>query len=192
MAHETFDYRILETIKEHMKETDSLLDIGSGPCVMLDNLDFFSTIIALDIYRPYLINRVTRSPHIIPIHADALTIGKLFVPKSVSAVSLFDSLEHFTKLDGIKVLRDAEHIARKHVIIYTPRGYFPQEGIDHFGLNGEQYQAHHSGWEVEELEALGYKVIILKGQHNKLNPAFVRAFGADHEPVDALLAIKTM
>ncbi|REE92763.1 hypothetical protein A8990_10361 [Paenibacillus taihuensis] len=135
---------------------------------------------------------MTKSPHSIPIISNALSIGQLFVPKSFSAVSFFDSLEHFSKLDGIKVLREAEYIARKHIIIYTPRGYFPQEGIDHSGLNGEQYQAHHSGWEVEEFQALGYEVIILKGQHNRLNPAFVRAFGADHEPVDALLAIKTM
>ncbi|CAH1209134.1 hypothetical protein PAECIP111893_02989 [Paenibacillus plantiphilus] len=189
MIHETYDHRLIGRLNEAVTHRESLLDVGSGLCVLLDYLDY-KLIVALDIHRPYLINRKSMANHIIPINADAKEITGLFLPDSFSTVSFIDTLEHFTKEQGTKLLQDAELIAKHHVVVFTPRGYFPQQEIDHYGLNGEQYQTHLSGWEAEELEALGYEVTIMKGFHDNGNAAFVRAYGADHEPVDALFALK--
>ncbi|WP_308638399.1 class I SAM-dependent methyltransferase [Paenibacillus silvisoli] len=189
MANETNNRDLNGLLLQKLSQTESLLDVGSGPCLMLDNLPF-RHIVALEIHRPYLINRATKAGHILPLNADAREIGKLFVPKSFSAVSFFDTLEHFDKQEGYALLREAEQIARSQVIIFTPRGFFPQQDVDHYGLSGETYQTHRSGWEPADLEQLGYEVIIMKGLHDANNPAFVHSYGVDHPPVDALLAIK--
>ncbi|QHW33650.1 class I SAM-dependent methyltransferase [Paenibacillus rhizovicinus] len=191
MIHETNDRNFLALLHQRIIDTESLLDVGCGPCLILDDLPY-KHIIALDVHRPYLINRITNSGHILPLNADARLIGKLFVPKSFSAVSFMDSIEHFTKQDALDMLREAELIASKQVIVFTPRGFFPQDNVDHFGLNGEVFQTHRSSWEPEELERLGYEVTVMKGQHDQRNPAFVNTFGINHPPVDALLAIKNV
>lgn len=174
-----------------LRFSDSVLDIGSGPGHLLEYYEC-RLIIALEIHRPYLEHRVNHSPHIIPLNADARTINRLFVKKSISTVTMIDSLEHFTKKDGMELLQQAEQIAKHRIIIFTPRGYFPQVGIDHYQLNGERYQSHHSGWDEQELLALGYDVIVLKGFHNLKNPSFEASFHTDHQSVDALLAWKTL
>ncbi|MBW7477134.1 class I SAM-dependent methyltransferase [Paenibacillus oenotherae] len=190
MIQETFDHSLIGRLNGNVAHRDSLLDVGSGPCVLLRYLDY-KLIVALDIHRPYLISRQSVMDHIIPINADATMISQLFIPQSFSTVSFIDSLEHFTKEQGLQLLRDAEMIAKHHVVVFTPRGYFPQQNVDHYGMMGEKFQEHHSGWEAEELEELGYAVTIMKGFHDHENAAFVSAYGVQHEPIDALFAIKS-
>jgi hypothetical protein len=180
----------LPILKRLLKSSDSVLDVGSGIGVLLEQYQC-RFIVALDIHRPFLENRVYRSPHILPLHADAQDISKLFLPKTFGAVTLIDSIEHFTKEAGLAVLEKAERLARDNVIIFTPRGYFPQF-VDYYGLNGDIYQTHYSGWEPEDFTDLGYKVLILKGFHDATNQAFVESYGIDHPPIDALLAWKKL
>ncbi|SFJ69308.1 hypothetical protein SAMN02799624_05527 [Paenibacillus sp. UNC496MF] len=191
MAYVTDNRDFLALLTERLTETESLLDVGSGPCLILDDLPY-AHIVAMDVHRPYLLNRATTSAHILPLNADARLMEQFFIPKTFSAVSFMDSIEHFGKHDALKMLRDAELIAKKQVIVFTPRGFFPQANMDHYGLNGEEFQTHRSGWEPEEFEELGFDVVVMKGQHDRRNPVFVRSFGEDHPPVDALLAIKNV
>lgn len=181
----------LPILLEQLKFSESILDIGSGTGTLLERYEA-SLVIGLDIHRPYLLHRKYKSPHIIPLHADARHIDKLFLPGTFSAVTLIDSLEHFAKAEGKKLLSKAEMIANGRVVVFTPRGFFPQEGTDHYHLQGEYYQRHWSGWEPEDFFKLGYSVTVLRGFHHAENPAFREAFGPDHPPLDALLACKTV
>lgn len=181
----------LPVLLEQLKFSESILDIGSGTGTLLERYEA-ALVIGLDIHRPYLVHRKYKSPHIIPVHADANHIDKLFLPGTFSAVTLIDSLEHFSMAAGKEILRKAEIIASNRVVVFTPRGFFPQEGTDHFHLQGEHYQKHWSGWEPEDFFKLGYSVTVLKGFHHAENLAFREAFGPDHEPLDALLACKTV
>ncbi|SEU18604.1 class I SAM-dependent methyltransferase [Paenibacillus sp. NFR01] len=176
---------------KHLKFCASILDVGCGTGTLLEQYEA-DVVLGLDVHRPYLLQRKYTAPHIIPVHANAMHIDRLFLPKTFSAVTLIDSLEHFSKPEGLDLLQKAEMLSNNRVAVFTPRGFFPQEGTDHFGLNGEYYQKHNSGWEPEELVALGYEVTVLKGYHHAENPAFRKAFGEEHEPVDALLACKTV
>lgn len=181
----------LPVLLEQLKFSDSILDVGSGTGALLERYEA-AVVIGLDIHRPYLLHRKYTSPCIIPIHANASHIDKLFLPGTFSAVTLIDSLEHFTMDEGKELLRKAEIIASNRVVVFTPRGFFPQEGTDHFHLQGEYYQRHWSGWEPEDFMKLGYSVTVLKGYNHAENPAFREAFGEDHAPLDALLACKTV
>ncbi|WP_379159365.1 class I SAM-dependent methyltransferase [Paenibacillus sp. sgz5001063] len=180
----------LPVLLEHLKFAESILDVGSGTGTLLERYEA-KVVIGLDIHRPYLLHRKYTAPHIIPVHADARHIDELFLPGTFSAVTFIDSLEHFTMREGKELLRKAEIIAANRVVVFTPRGFFPQEA-DHYHLHGEQFQKHRSGWEPEDFLELGYHVTVLKGFHHAENPSFQEAFGQNHAPLDALLACKTV
>lgn len=165
----------------------SVLDVGTGLMHSLEELPC-AVKIGLEAHRPYLEHR--RVPEAVPVNASALAIEDLFVPGSVDLVTMIDVLEHFDPGDAGSVLRQAESVARRRVLLFTPRGEFPQEGHDAFGLGGEELQRHRSTWEPEDLTGRGYRVVVLEGFHGPWNESFVETFGASAPPVDALLAWK--
>lgn len=87
-----------------------------------------------------------------------LEIDKIFGPKSFDVVLASDLIEHLSKEEGKKLIKKMELVAKKKVIIFTPNGFLPQS---EYGDN--KYQAHLSGWEVEEMQKSGYQVIGLGG-----------------------------
>ena len=165
----------------------SVLDIGTGVMASVDDLSP-AVKIGLDAHRPYLENRRSRAA--VPLHADALALGDLFVPGAVDLVTLLDVVEHFTPEDAAALLGQAEQVAAKRVVISTPRGEFPQEGYDAYDLGGEELQRHRSTWQPEDFTARGYRVVVLRGLHGPENESFLEAFGPDAPPVDGLVAWK--
>jgi predicted SAM-dependent methyltransferase len=89
---------------------------------------------------------------------DIRKLREIFVPKSFDLVIALDIIEHITKEEGIELMRQCEEIARKGVCIETPKGYVPQN-MDIQGHGGDEWQTHRSGWEPEEFESRGYKVV---------------------------------
>lgn len=189
MIVETFSKDWLRFAKELIDDLPSLLDVGCGLCT---NLPHFHNLVkvGVDIHRPYLSNRQDRSPNLIPVNLDATRIGEVFLPKSFAGVSFMDALEHFPQETALDLLAQAETIAYHRVVVFTPRGYFPQKEFDYFQMGGERYQVHHSAWEPEDFTALGYACVLFTAFHDRHNPSFVEAFGADAPPRDALLAWK--
>lgn len=192
MISETSSRDVFAKLKELIdRQGYSLLDVGCGLCLSLDQFEC-PVIIGIDVHRPYLEHRVNRSFHIIPLLLNATEMNNYFMPKTISLILFNDSLEHFNKNEAMFLLSQAEEIAVNRVIVFTPRGFFPQEGYDHFHLNGESFQQHRSSWEPEEFAALGYKVLVFKDFHDGRNVSFRAAFGEDHPPIDALLAWKDL
>ncbi len=56
------------------------------------------------------------------------------------------------------MIKKIEKWARKKIIIFTPNGLLWQDGYDNNSL-----QKHKSGWSVEELEKLGFRVYGING-----------------------------
>jgi SAM-dependent methyltransferase len=179
----------LPILLEKLKFAESILDVGCGIGSLLERYEA-GLVVGLEIHRPYLVHRDFTAPHIIPIHADARDLNKLFLPNTFSAVSFVDSLEHFSMQEGKKLLEMAEEIANNRVVVFTPRGFFPQSDVDHYHLEGELFQRHWSGWEPEDFLELGYEVTVLKGFHHAENPSFRESFGDNHPPLDAIIACK--
>jgi hypothetical protein len=173
----------------HLLASDckSVLDVGTGVMRSLQAMPC-STKVGLEVHRPYLESREVGDA--VPINASALEIERLFVPDAFDLVTLIDVLEHFAQAEALEVLRQVDLVARRRIVLFTPRGEFPQEGHDSFGLGGEEFQRHRSVWEPGDLLRLGYRVAVLEGFHDPRNESFVRAFGSDAPPVDALLAWK--
>lgn len=99
---------------------------------------------------------------------DVRNLEGLFSAGQFEACIALDLIEHLTKDEGLRLLRDMERIASKRVILFTPNGFLPQQG----GV--DDLQQHLSGWEPGEMKALGYRVL---GMHG---PKFLR--GEFHHP----------
>jgi SAM-dependent methyltransferase len=178
----------LVAINELLINSCTVLDVGCGVGATLT--EFCCPIkIGVDAHRPYL-EHAKYGEQFIKINFMAERLSELFLPKSLDSVTLIDVIEHFEKEVAWNVLRQVEKIAAKRVIVFTPRGFFPQIEVDHYGLGGESYQRHRSGWEVEDFQKLGYNVVIFSKFHDQRNLAFVQVYGKDAEPIDALLAWK--
>lgn len=182
--------KFLGMIKELMKDAQSVLDIGCGVGATLK--DFPCPIkIGVDAHGPYL-EKARLATSFLPIKCEAQRIGEIFLAKSVDCVSMIDVIEHMEKGVGYEVLAQAERIAVKRVIVFTPRGFFKQKAEDHYGLGGESFQEHRSGWEIEDFTQRGYQVIVFNQFHDQSNLAFVESYGKDAKPMDALLAWKEL
>lgn len=113
----------LPILLEQLKFCESILDIGSGTGTLLERYEA-AVVLGLEIHRPYLLHREYKSPHIIPVHGDASHMDKLFLAKTFSAVTFIDSIEHFERKEGQRLLGMAERIAYNRVVVFTPRGFF--------------------------------------------------------------------
>ena len=178
----------LVAINELLINSCTVLDVGCGVGATLT--EFCCPIkIGVDAHRPYLEN-AKDGEQFIKLNFMAERLNEIFLPNSMDSVTLIDVIEHFEKEVAFHVLRQVEEIAAKRVIVFTPRGFFQQIEVDHYGLGGESFQRHRSGWEVEDFQKLGYNVVIFSKFHDQRNVAFVQVYGKDAEPIDALLAWK--
>jgi len=177
----------LDTINKLLSDSRTVLDIGCGVGETLK--DFSCPIkIGVDAHRPYLEH--TKDGGFIKINFTAERLSELFLPKSLDSVTLIDVIEHFEKGGALDVLRQVEEIAAKRVIVFTPRGFFQQLDVDHYGLGGESFQRHRSGWDVDDFQNRGYNIIVFSKFHDQKNKAFLEVYGKNAEPIDALLAWK--
>jgi SAM-dependent methyltransferase len=178
----------LVTINELLVASSTVLDLGCGVGTTLKKL-CCPIKIGVDAHRPYL-EEAKNGEQFIKLNFTAERISELFLPNSLDSVMLIDMIEHLEKGVALDVLRQVEEIAVKRVIVFTPRGFFKQIDVDHYGLGGESYQRHRSGWEVEDFQKLGFNVIIFSKFHDQKNRAFLQVYGQNAEPIDALLAWK--
>ncbi len=134
----------------------TVLDVGCG--LALKSQFIAADIrVGLDIWRPYLEKIGAVVPYV-TIQADAMRIDTLFLPRSFDLVLLLDIIEHLDKTEAHELIAKAERIARRAVVIETPKGFLPQD-IDILGLGGDHFQTHRCGFEPDELAALGYDVL---------------------------------
>jgi hypothetical protein len=92
------------------------------------------------------------------IQLDIRELGDRFGDNEYDCVVALDVVEHLAKNAGCKLVADLERIARRRVVIFTPNGFLPQEPY-----GGNPYQAHLSGWTVDEMRDLGYRVVGING-----------------------------
>lgn len=137
---------------------ESILDIGIGVAAKCQYLDA-KVRVGIDAHRPYLEKLQETNPDIVTICANALTINQLFLAKSFDLVICTDVIEHLEKDEALRLIKMMELIARKAVILETPKGYIPQS-IDILKMNGDHWQTHRSGWMPSELERLGYTTFL--------------------------------
>lgn len=138
---------------------ESLLDVGCGfdsPVSRL--LHRPKRMVGVDGFAPVVEESRTKGIHDEYHEASLLDIRGVFEPASFDVVLASDVIEHFSEEDGLELLEQMESVAKKKVVVYTPNGFLAQ---------GEEYgnpmQKHLSGWTVEQMESLGYRVVGIQG-----------------------------
>jgi hypothetical protein len=72
----------------------------------------------------------------------------------VDTIVALDVIEHMDKAEGLRFLDVAKRKARQ-IVVFTPLGFLRQEetgATDAWGLHGQHWQKHRSGWMPGEFE----------------------------------------
>ena len=136
------------------KKVGSILDLACGISCKSQYLKA-NIKIGVDIYRPYL-EKARSDYNGVLVNYDITHIEDLFLPKSFDVILLLDVVEHLAKNVAFNLITKCEKIAKKAVIIETPKGYVPQN-IDIWGLGGDYYQTHRSEWYPLDFEQIKYE-----------------------------------
>lgn len=143
-------------LKSELKDCQSVLDLGCGPKSPIRDCGPFLYSVGVEAYGPYL-----EQSKRLGIHTEYIqkTLDAVEFPdKHFDAVVLTEVLEHMPKEEGLALLEKTRHWAKKKIIVSTPNGFFPMGEVD-----GNHFQRHLSGWEVDELRQLGFEVRGLSG-----------------------------
>jgi len=146
---------LVHYLKKELLGSNSVLDLGCGSNSSLQYCDIPYSV-GVDIFESYLEESKKRKVHNQHIKADITKIE--FPPKSFDAVIAIDVIEHLTKEEGYKLIKNMERWARKKIIVFTPNGYVKQSEYD-----GNRFQQHKCSWVVKELEDLGFKTYGING-----------------------------
>jgi hypothetical protein len=145
------------TAAKQIIPTQVILDIGAG----IEPQKFFKPAVhvIIDPYLPYInvLKEKKKADHMIFLHGTWDKTLPLFPDKSVDTIFALDVIEHFEKEDGLRFLKEAERVARKQIVIFTPWGLYEQDYdednlTDRWGMQGGFWQAHRSGWTPEDFD----------------------------------------
>lgn len=163
-------------VTEATKNGESLLSLCCGVGYELQGSNS-NDITAVDIAPQYLEALNNAYAGIKTVLSDASDYIKKAKSNSVDVVSMIDAIEHMTKSRGLQTLKDAIRVTRKQVLVFTPEGFVKNEPHDAWGISGaDKHQLHLSGWEIDEMEKLGFKLVAKHPgitQHNELYNALM-------------------
>jgi len=116
---------------------------------------------AVDIVPEYLEKVNEIYPHVKTVLRDAVDYTAEQPDKSVDVISIIDGIEHLTKQEGLRLIKEMKRVAKQQIIIFTPDGYTKNEPHHAWDVPaGDEAQIHRSGWTRAELEGLGFKFLV--------------------------------
>ncbi len=136
----------------------TILDLGCGDGSLMELLSKGKIwqITGVDIYKKSIEGARKRNIYQKLIRGDVLkTISKNNLKSKYDVVFFSQVIEHVTRNQGEKILNEIEKMAKKRIIVGTPRGFMEQP---HEFLDNNPYQVHKSGWSIEDFTSRGYKV----------------------------------
>lgn len=160
-CHNIFFPEYPKILEKQFSGCSTVLDVGCGKDSPIKSFSKNFYCVGVDAHAPAIKQSKQSNIHNEYYNMDIIRISDKFQPESFDCVLASDVIEHLRKEDGQKLLDMMENIARKKVIIYTPRGFLPQEVCE-----GNPYQLHLSGWDVEEMRSRYYNIIGYNGLGN--------------------------
>ena len=137
----------------------TILDLGCGDGNLMEVLSQNRKwhITGVDIYHNSLKQAQRKDIYKELIKGDVLnSIKKLTkLQRKYDVVFFSQVIEHISKQKGKRVLKAIEKLAKKRIIVGTPRGFMEQPKKF---LKGNPHQVHESGWMEGDFRSRGYKV----------------------------------
>lgn len=148
-----------EELEQAVGAAASLLDVGCGSDSPVRHFRRrVPRLVGVDGFAPSVEASRAKGIHDEYFCTDLLKIDGVFAERSFDCVLASDVVEHFPKALAAELIAKLEKIASGRVVIFTPNGFLPQD--EH---GGNVLQRHMSGWNVDEMEAMGYDVIGING-----------------------------
>lgn len=144
-----------DLLEKELRGCRSVLDLGCGCSSPLQYIKVPYSV-GVELFEPYLKESKKKGIHDEYILADIRKVE--FKPKSFDCVLALEVLEHLPKEEGYKLLEKMEGVARKKIVITTPNSFIPQEEYD-----ANIFQIHRSGWTVDDLKKLGFRITGMRG-----------------------------
>lgn len=148
--------------------TDVVLDVGPG--IVPQRYVVPSVHICVEPHRPYLerLRMEHPEPRYVLLNSAWGESMRLLLDDSVDTVFALDFIEHLEKDAGRDFLAEAERVARRQIVVYTPLGFYRQdyhgpEAADRWGMDGGWWQTHRSGWELEDFA--GWEIVVCSDWH---------------------------
>jgi hypothetical protein len=181
---------LLGTVRQFVLPADVVVDVGTG--IEPQALVWPKIHVCVEVhdeYVNYLRERLSGSPRYLMMHSRWEDAMRVMASKSVETVFALDFIEHLSKEDGEAFIAQAERIARRQVVLYTPLGYFPQTyedagEEDRWGMHGGYWQTHRSGWTPEDFST-EWEIIGCRDYHTE------DQYGRLAEPIGCMWAIRT-
>lgn len=157
---EPFDRQLVRELEsEIVGRCETLLDLGCGRSSPIGQISAKPPhCVGVDLFEPYLRDSVAAGIHTDYLCLDVMEIERHVGPSSFDCVVALDLIEHLPEVRGFRLLELMERVARRKVIVFTPNGFVSQAPYD-----GNPFQEHLSGWTVDTMLGLGYRVIGLHG-----------------------------
>lgn len=145
---------------------ESIIDLGCGDLWHTAGLPGVVKHIGVDLWKEQLRLAWERRPVTgwIPVCKDALEFLKISPDNSVDAVLAVDIIEHLEQERGLKILDDAERVAKKLVICWAPLGMLERGPTNPDGTPNP-YQVHKWGPQPEDFQSRGWHVDLYPEQH---------------------------
>jgi hypothetical protein len=131
---------------------DTVLDLGCGIMPATGGRLACRRHVGVDCFRPYL-DRI--GPPCVLADLPGGLDG--FADDSFDVVLLLDVVEHLEKPAAMTLIGEAERIAGREVILFTPDGYVEQRGWGAWDMPDNPAQAHRCGFTFDELAGMGYE-----------------------------------
>lgn len=143
-------------MRYQLGENNKVLDIGCGDGSLMTkvNSDKKYEIVGVDLYKPSLEKAKRSGVYERLILKDIRKVK--FKNKSFDVILASQVIEHLDKNDALKLINKFENMARHRVILTTPKGFVEFDAFEDEDHN--ELQEHKSGWEIKELQNMGYKV----------------------------------
>lgn len=157
-----------DMIQREVTPDDEVLDLGCGVMqAILNHIPTYhptrlrcKSLMGVDLYKPYLTFLNDNYPHIKTVQWDLRETPLPFDDDSSDIALLLDVVEHLkTEAQVRALLREAERVARKKIILLTPLAFSRNEdSLDYLGLGTNTFQQHHILITEELLREMGFRV----------------------------------
>lgn len=144
-------------MRHSLGDAITVLDVGcgDGALMTLINMDKKYKVTGVDLFEEDLKKAKSSGVYKKLILQDVRKIDQ--IKEKFDVVFCSQVIEHLTKNEGMKLLKNMENLAKKKVIVATSVGFLPYNPIE--GDSGENpLQEHKSGWEVEDFKNRGFMV----------------------------------
>lgn len=146
-------------LRKSIGHPKTILDLGCGEGSLMQLLSNGQRwqITGIEIYKKAIETAKKRNVYNKLICGDLLkTIKNNKLKTKYDVVFFSQVIEHVSRKDGERILDEIEKLAKKRIIVGTPRGFMEQP---HEFLDENPFQVHKSGWNIEDFTSRGYKVV---------------------------------